>query len=239
MYFTYNGTKIFYKRKGKGNKTLVFLHGWGAEHGCFLPFEYCFENDYSLLFVDLPPFGKSEEPKSVLGVEEYSEMVKSLIEFLKIEEITFIAHSFGCRVAIKFSSCYTNLVKNLILIGAAGCKPRRGLKYHLKVLKYKLSKKKSKLAGSADYVALSPHMKRCFVKIVNTFQEPEMKKINLPTLLIFGENDLDTPLYMAKRMKRLIKNSKLVIIKNASHFCFVEQFDLVFDSVYSFLKECE
>lgn len=239
MYFTYDGIKVFYKKKGKGEKTLVFLHGWGAEQGCFLPFEFCFENEYSLLFIDFPPFGKSEEPKSVWGVEDYSEMVKSLVEYLKIKELIFVAHSFGCRVAIKFSSCYTNLVKALVLIGAAGCKPKRGLKYYFKVLKYKLSKKKNIRAGSSDYVALSPHMKKCFVKIVNTFQEPEMKTLVVPTLLIFGENDNDTPLYMAKRMKKLIKNSKLVIVKNSSHFCFLEQFDLVFDSVYSFLKECE
>ncbi len=239
MYFTYEGIKIYYKKNGRGKKSLIFLHGWGAEHSCFLPYKDCFENNYNCLLIDFPPFGKSQEPKTVWGVEEYAKMLKAIVDFLKLKEIIIIAHSFGCRVAIKFSNCYTKLVKALILIGAAGCKPRRGLNYHFKVLKYKLSKNKNSLAGSADYVALSPHMRKCFIKIVNTFQEPEMKALALPTLLIFGEKDRDTPLYMAKRMKKFIKNSKLVVIKNASHFCFIEKFDLVFDNICSFLKECE
>lgn len=239
MYFTYEDNKIFYKKFGSGKKTLVFLHGWGADHKCFLPYVYCFEQNYTCVVIDFPPFGKSKEPKNVWGVEEYAKMLKALVDFLNLDKLTLIAHSFGCRVAINFANCYTNLTSNLVLIGAAGCKPRRGLKYHLRVLKYKLSKNKSRPAGSTDYLNLSPHMRKCFVKIVNTYQEGEMKNIKLPTLLIFGENDKDTPLYMAKRMKRLIKKSKLNTIKNASHFCFVEKFDLVFDSICCFLKECD
>jgi pimeloyl-ACP methyl ester carboxylesterase len=41
--------------------------------------------------------------------------------------------------------------------------------------------------------------------------------------LIFGENDKDTPLYMAKRFNSGIKNSKLVILKDAGHFAFVDK----------------
>ena len=80
-------------------------------------------------------------------------------------------------------------------------------------------------------------MKQTFVKIVNCHQDNLAKKISIPTLLIFGENDKETPVYMAKRFNRLIKNSKLHILKNTGHFCFLNQPEVFYDLVIHFLKK--
>ena len=65
-------------------------------------------------------------------------------------------------------------------------------------------------------------MKKTFVNIVNTFLEKYVININIPTIIFWGQKDKETPLYMAKRFKRLIKNSELVIIKNAGHFAYLQ-----------------
>ena len=65
-------------------------------------------------------------------------------------------------------------------------------------------------------------MKESFIKIVNEDLKEYYAAIKIPALLIFGDKDKETPLYMARRMNRLIKNSKLIVIKNAGHFCFVD-----------------
>ena len=49
-----------------------------------------------------------------------------------------------------------------------------------------------------------------------------LKYINNETLLIWGEKDQATPIKDAYKMNYLIKNSGLVIIKNATHFCYME-----------------
>ena len=76
--------------------------------------------------------------------------------------------------------------------------------------------------GSSDYQQLSPDMKKTFVSIVNTYLDEYARKMSVKTLIIWGEKDNDTPLYMAKKLNRYIKNSQLKVIKDAGHFCFLD-----------------
>ena len=50
-----------------------------------------------------------------------------------------------------------------------------------------------------------------------------LKDIVNPTLLIFGDKDKETPLYMARRLKNGIAGSRLIVIKGAGHFCFIDR----------------
>ena len=40
---------------------------------------------------------------------------------------------------------------------------------------------------------------------------------------LFGENDKETPIYMAKRLFNGIENSRLIILSKAGHFCFIDK----------------
>ena len=65
-------------------------------------------------------------------------------------------------------------------------------------------------------------MKKSYLKIVNEYQDEEVKKIKNRTLIINGENDSETPIYSAKRLNKYIKNSTLIVIKGAGHFAFID-----------------
>ena len=65
-------------------------------------------------------------------------------------------------------------------------------------------------------------MQKSFIKIVNEHLDYTLPKIKNQTLIVFGSEDKETPLYMAKKLHKNIKNSKLVIIKGAGHFCFID-----------------
>jgi pimeloyl-ACP methyl ester carboxylesterase len=66
-------------------------------------------------------------------------------------------------------------------------------------------------------------MKNSFVKIVNEHLDYTLNGIKNKTLIVFGENDKETPLYMADRLYKGIKGSKKIIIKNAGHFSFIDK----------------
>ena len=116
----------------------------------------------------------------------------------------------------------------MILTGSAGLKPKRSLKYHFKITYYKLIKRflsetaKSKY-GSSEYKSLTGYDKQSYLKIVNEYLDNYLNKINCNTLIIFGRDDTETPIYMAKKLRKKILNSTLYIIENAGHFCFVEK----------------
>ena len=97
---------MFYRRFGSSKKWLVFLHGWGADHNSFLWLKDYFEESYSLLFIDFPGFGNSENLARKMSLNDYVSGLKKVLDQFEIENLTFVAHSFGGRVAIKFLFYY-------------------------------------------------------------------------------------------------------------------------------------
>ena len=168
-----NGISIHYDEYGSG-KDIILLHGWGASKESFLWLSNQFK-DYSLIFVDFPGFGESPEPQRPYSVFDYVSKLKELLDEFFIESLTLIGHSFGGRVAIKFSFLFQNSYQEfkLCLVDSAGIKPRRNLKYYYNVVKYRVYKNifpnSPKLLefGSKDYKVLSPIMKQTFIKQIN------------------------------------------------------------------------
>ena len=78
-------------------------------------------------------------------------------------------------------------------------------------------------------------MQDVFKVVVEEDLDPCAKNISVPTLLIWGENDLSTPISQAKVLQSLIKNSKLHIIPNTDHFSFIEKSQEVVELIEGFL----
>ncbi len=165
--------------------------------------------------------------------------VYEIIKHYKMKSVSIVAHSFGGRVALKLAHKYGYVLDRLILIDSAGIKPRRGVKYHYKVLRHKLLKKlhiKHK-SGSADYNKLKGVEKKTFINIVNEDLTDILEKITLPTLIIWGNKDKDTPIYMAKKLNRKLCSSGLVVIKDAGHFSYLDKPGRVLIIIRSFMSE--
>lgn len=239
MKFIYKNSPIFYRYiKRKDEVVNVYLHGWGASYKSLY---FCKDHiKTSSLFIDFPPFGLSDKNIKGWSIFSYATMVVSLCEKLGIRKINLIGHSFGGRVAILVSVFCPSRVNKLVLVDSAGVKPRRGLSYHFKVWKYRMRRRlrlDTSNMGSCDYLALSDNMKKTFKNIVNTHLNDFLKDVKVPTLIVFGKNDKTTPLYMAKYLHKKIKNSKLILIDDAGHFCFDDNRYVFLKSVGAFLKE--
>ncbi len=229
MEITVEGIKIFYERNEGEGEELVILHGWGANSDVMRTlYNNAVQSGRNAVVFDFPYFGKSEPPPPHYSVYDYAHLTYKFLKALGINTAALLGHSFGGRIAIILAASYPEFVSRLILIDAAGVKPKRGLKYKFKVLKYKIKKLlrlKTSNAGSADYRSLPQSMKGVFVRVVNENLEYLMPQIKAPSLLIWGRDDKDTPLYMAQKMNKLISDSGLVILENAGHFSFLDRSD--------------
>ena len=240
MNITLNDLNINYEIHGENNsKEIVILHGWGANIESFAPVTRVLSQKFKIYILDLPGFGHSAEPKEGLYVEDYARIVLKFMEELGIKNPVLIGHSFGGRVIIKMVGKLGFKPDKIILVDSAGIKPRRSLDYYFKVYSYKFAKKvintflsKDKATkliedmrskkGSTDYNAASENMKKTFVNVVNEDLKEYLKNIPVPTLLIWGENDLDTPLRDAKIMEKLIPDAGLVVFEGAGHYSYLE-----------------
>lgn len=228
MFLNIDGINVFYERE-KGEKTPVLLmHGWGCDVRVMRRiFYFLVTLGHEVVSIDFPGFGKSDPPPENFTVFDYATLTEKLIKQLFDRPIIALGHSFGGRIALILGD--SECVEKLILVSSAGIKPRRKPSYFVKVGLYKFCKKvlkkDMKNAGSTDYKALSPIMKKVFVSVVNTDLTENAKKVSVPTLLIWGENDKETPLYMAKKLNKHIRGSRLVTLNGCGHFCFADDFN--------------
>lgn len=241
MQKTVNGIKINYEQKGSG-ELIVLLHGWGSNIKLFSNLIDLLAKKYTVVAMDMPGFGESEEPPSAWCVDDYVQFVIDFLKDYDDKQVMFLGHSFGGRVIIKLNS-RTDLpfeITKVILVDSAGIMPPRSNKKSFRTYYYKAGKallstalvKKiapdalenfRKKMGSADYAAASPLMRQVLVKVVNEDLEPLIPNIKCPTLLVWGTNDTATPLSDGEKMEKLIKDSGLVKLEGAGHYSFLEQ----------------
>ena len=220
------------KAKNSTKPPLLFLHGWGGNKDSFAFLKKAFY-DRDLWFVSFAGHGDSAEPKTPMSVADFAADVLDFVDTHSIEKPDVVAHSFGGRVALVLFALHPEKFGRLLLVGAAGLRPKRKLKTKLKIAKFKIdkwlvglklkSKKCLENRGSADYNILSPVMRETFKKVVNENLSKYAKMVKAETLLVWGENDTETPLFMGKKLNKLIKNSALVVLEGKSHFCFYEE----------------
>ncbi|MEG0559720.1 MAG: alpha/beta hydrolase [Muribaculaceae bacterium] len=241
------GVDFNYTVEGSGS-AVVLMHGWGCNHTTLASIENNLTKYFTVYNVDFPGFGESGEPQDIWGTEDYTELIEEWIKAEGIENPILLGHSFGGRVGIIYAS--RNRVKKLILVDAAGVKPKRTLKYYYKVYSFKLIKRllpvfvgKQKAltmidkyrakAGSSDYNSSTQKMRSIMSRVVNEDLKDYMPKISCPTLLIWGALDTATPIGDAKIMERLIPDAGLVSFEGVGHYSFLENpygFDAVLKS---------
>jgi pimeloyl-ACP methyl ester carboxylesterase len=238
MLLNVDGIKVNYKKQGSG-KRVILLHGWGGEADSFLPVFNYLSLNYEVYAIDFPGFGRSESPPEPWDVTDYNNMLHKFFDLLQIDKAMIIGHSFGGRVAILFSATNPSYVEKLVLVDSAGIIPKRTLKYYIRVYKFKLMKKifislftkgskEERLEkfydkyGSTDYKQAGS-LRETLVKVVNQNLREYLRKIKAPTLLVWGEDDKDTPLYFGKIMEKEIPDAGLVVFKEAGHFSYLDK----------------
>lgn len=255
MFTEIDNLKINYICKGKGQQSVLLLHGWGANITLFNQIINHLTPFFKIYAPDLPGFGESDEPTTPWNVDNYVDFVIKFCEKTGIKNCFLISHSFGGRITIKLMS-RKNLpfnVEKIVLTGSAGIRPKQTVKGKIKTRLYKIgrsilsAKPCQKLMpnalgnlrrknGSADYNAASPVMRQCLVKVVNEDLTELIPNISVPTLLIWGEKDDAVPLSDARLMEKLIKDSGLVVFEGCGHYAFLEQgerFCRILDSFFA------
>lgn len=239
-----NGIDLYFEKYGTKGRKVLLLHGWGQNTQMMAFIGDFLKSHFIVYNIDFPGFGNSQEPSEPWDTNDYADFLHEFCLKKKIDNPIFIAHSFGCRVALRYAYRYG--AYKMVLTGAAGIRDERGIDYYLKVYSYKAAKKIlslkplkkykdkfTKNAGSEDYRNTSGVMRQTFVKVVNEDVSDILPDIKAETLLVFGENDEATPVEKGKKMEKLMPNAALVIFENDDHYAYIHQaqrFNMVLDA---------
>ena len=212
------------KKMGTLNKVYI-LHGWTYSTDKWKPFvEFLKQKGIDSTLLKIP--GLTEKLDKAWKIEDYIEWLKNKVG----NKVILIGHSNGGRIALNFAIKYPDRLDCLILIDSAGI-------YHddlaVKTKRYvfkgisKIAKKFTsseklrtllyKVVGETDYKNANPLMRQTMVNLINSDKSLKLDKIIVKTLIVWGEKDQVTPLSDGRIMNRLIKDSKLYIVKEAKH----------------------
>lgn len=235
-----NGLKTNHTITGSGDPVLL-LHGWGANLQLLwkLAAELA-KKGYRVHALDLPGFGESDFPPAAWTVHDYVQFVLAYMDSQNLtSNVHLFGHSFGGRLAIVLGAEYANRFNKIILCDAAGVKPRTPLHKQLPARMYKSVKKSinnesilgkfiSQLSesyrqrvGSADYLSAG-ELKETFLAVIAEDLLPLASKISRPTLLLWGANDQDTPLWQAQALEKAIPDAGLVVFQGAGHYSYLD-----------------
>lgn len=211
------------------------LHGWGTSLEALKPLGQLLSNDYSVHLIDLPGFGQSTQPETVWNSFDYADRIIQYLDENGIAQANVIGHSFGGKVSISLACRHSDRVNNLILVGSSGLRRRRSFAKKCRMQAIKWLGKSAKAFdslfrtslfsslfaprfGSADYKNANPMMRKILVKSVNEDLSESIALIHKPTLMLWGEQDDETPPEVARRLQSLIQKSQLFIFPGKGHW---------------------
>ena len=224
----------------KEKPSILLMHGSGLTHIVWsLHEQFYVSQGFNVLSVDLPGHGNSEGP-SLESIEKISNWVKSLINVLGIKKIIIIGHSQGSLIGIDFASRYPDLISSLVLVAGTYKMPvNQDLidyaeagdeKAVLLMMKWGYEGSKAFIGGNPvkKIINSSRDIREILAVDLNACNnykdgKESLKKINCPTLCIFGDLDKMVPLEVGNKMASMIKNSEKKIINNCGHMIIFEK----------------
>ena len=224
----------YYHHVGEADKpVLVFLHGWRSE-GKVWQEVITQLSDYTSYSLDLPGFGSSPAPKRTFHLGDYVAVVEGFIKKNSLANVIVIGHSFGGRIAIKLATTHPAYLQKIVLVDSAGIRRsstlrtlKQGIAKIVKPLFFLPGLQGVRRAiyiklGAEDYLA-TPSLQQTFVHVVTEDLPPLLSQITQPTLLLWGEDDTDTPVRDARTMEQMVPSAKLVMLEGAGHFSFLDK----------------
>ncbi|HZQ37342.1 MAG TPA: alpha/beta hydrolase [Dehalococcoidia bacterium] len=251
------GLRVNYSRVGAGSP-LLLLHGWGNSSGTLEGLARALAGEHDCIVPDLPGFGRSETPKEPAGwdVARHAEWLAQFMDKLKLERADIFGHSHGGRIAAYLAATRPDRVERLVICAGAGLRERLPLAVKLRRWRIRLLLRTAHRAAAAgllgksgperaralseryaspDYRAAGA-MRPTLARVLAEDLQPLLPRVQAPTLLIWGDEDRETPLELGERSARLIPHARLVVLPGAGHHPFVDQPERVANEVRAFLQ---
>jgi pimeloyl-ACP methyl ester carboxylesterase len=213
------------------------LHGWGQSVNTLRPMGQLLSAYRKVHLIDLPGFGASPRPLKDWSTAEYAERIRQYMDDSKIEQADLLGHSFGGKICMRIANLYPTRVGRMVLIDSSGLKASLTLHKQVRGKAIAVLRKTIKILdqtmrtnlfekwyvpsfGSRDYKNAG-QMRNILVKTVNEDISTEASQILTPTLILWGEEDTETPPEMARRLHQFIRNSQLIFLPGKDHFPFL------------------
>ncbi len=227
---------------------IVFLPGWAVSVETYLESLKALSQRYQIIAPDLPGFCKSTSPTSIEDYDDYANCIISFLARLNIKKVHLVGHSIGGAIAITVAASMPSLVSSLILVDSTGIP--------LGSLPEVMLRRSIEMPAQLGSIKLQPVSKMLQSSLYNNFfntrnviqtallslekdLKPLLPKIKSPSLLLWGERDLFTPLKLGQELAQGIKGSRLIVIEGEYHEWSMFRPEKFAPIIFDFIDEIE
>jgi len=254
------GLRIGYERRGAG-PPLVLVHGYvGDGRATWRPQLDDLSDQFTVIAWDAPGVGSSSDPSELFGISGYADCLAGFIDALGVSSAHITGLSFGGALAIELCHRHPSVVSSLVLVSAyAGW--RGSLPTEVAEQRLQQALALSELSAEEFVATLLPTMfaEGTDQRLVDAFGSSmgefhpagfraiarasaedlrlALSRIRVPTLLVYGDNDVRAPMPVAEQLHTAIDGSSLVVLAGAGHVCNIERPDKFNAAVRAFLHD--
>lgn len=242
---------VSYLRAGSGTP-LLFLHGAGGI-SAWMPFMARLAERYDVIVPDHPGFGRSETPAWLDNIHDLAYFYLDFVRALGLRDVHLVGNSLGGWIACEVAVRSTASLRTLTLVSPAGLRlvGVRKLDTFLMPPDQIVRALYLDQAIPERILATPPSDEQADIALKNQyavarlawqprFYDPHLAKwlhrIDVPTLVLWGDSDRVIPPPYAAEFARLIPGAKLETIARAGHLPHVEQADAFLGAVTPFLE---
>ncbi|MGI0047153.1 MAG: alpha/beta fold hydrolase [Nitrosotalea sp.] len=248
------GHKIRYLEEGKSDKTIILLHGLGGSAERWLKVIPLLSPKYRVIAPDVIGFGYSDKPSEDYTIEFFGKFLSAFINTLNLKTAVLVGTSLGGQIAAQCASI-NDTIEKIILVAPSGAMKRStpAIDAYMMAALYpnhasaKTAFEMMSNSGTVDDFTISdfvkrmsiPNAKLAFISSVlgikNSNVDESLDKIMIPTLLVWGRQDMVIPIEHADQFVSSIKGCMFLEINDCGHLPHVEKPDLLAESILEFI----
>ncbi|MDP4160924.1 MAG: alpha/beta hydrolase [Bacillota bacterium] len=242
------GNKVYYSQNGNyrtDRPTILFIHGAGGSCSNWAH-QLTRIKGYNLIAPDLPGHGLSQGSAADL-ISAYREFIWMFAQALDQGPYVIVGHSMGGAITMELALAYPDILKGQIIVDSgARLRVNPDILAMLSRNEHPLEMVKYSYSLTAPQEVLehaSVEMKKVPTEVyLRDFRACDkfniidrVRSINIPTLIICGQDDQMTPVKYSEFLSNELRRSTIVLISNAGHMSMIEQPEQVNKSIIDFL----
>jgi len=233
-YVIVNGIKLWTEISDNNKKDYVLLCNGGP--GCcdyLLPVAKMLEDEFCVIRFEQRGCGRSDSDEKYDLMTTIND-IEVIRKYYNIDSWIVGGHSWGANLALIYSCEYSQRVQKVLYIAGNGFQNNRewSKQYHYNRDKYGEELPQMQYAGNDDVNKIANASFREYIQRPTLYKE--LSRLNVKTLFICAENDI-RPNWPTLQLYNLLPNAKLSIIKDAAHYIWLTQYDVMKEALLNFL----
>ncbi|MEQ8707145.1 MAG: alpha/beta hydrolase [Phaeodactylibacter sp.] len=258
------GIPVHYRRLGEGS-VLLLLHGTGATLHTWEGWTAELQDSFEVISVTLPAFGLTgPRPDGDYSIPAYVDFVEAFAKKLGLKQFHLAGNSLGGLIAWEYALRYPERVQKLVLLNASGWPRDQEMPLAMRLARKPVFRQllqritpKALFRKSLQEVYANPDRisdtlvdryfdlflregnRRAYVQRLNQSYQPDphqLSELNIPTFILWGEQDAWIPVADAYRFDEVLPNSQLLIYPDAGHVPMEEWPARTAEDIRSFLR---